>query len=287
MGMHVTQTGWRDRLQHCTDAERPALLAEFAREIRLNTLTTIRGAGLGHIGGDFSITDTLATLYGAVLRIDPANPTVQGRDRFILSKGHAAASLYSVMALTGYFPLEELATFAQADTRLGGHPNRRKLPGIETNTGPLGHGLPVAVGIAVGAEITDSDARVFVAVGDGEMQEGSNWEAIMYAGHRKLSNLTLIVDKNDLQQGARVSGTNSLDPLDAKFAAFGWDVSVVDGHDYGVLYSALSSRHSRPHVVIARTTKGKGVSFMEDRAEWHHKVPSHEQVEAAIKELQA
>lgn len=283
--MHVAQVF--ERLQHCSDAERPALLAEFAREIRLNTLTTIRGAGLGHIGGDYSITDTLATLYGAVLRFDPANPFAPGRDRFILSKGHAAASLYSVMALAGYFPLEELATFAQADTRLGGHPNRRKLPGIETNTGPLGHGLPVAVGIAVGAEITDSDARVFVAVGDGEMQEGSNWEAIMYAGHRKLSNLTLIVDKNDLQQGARVSGTNTLDPLDAKFAAFGWDVSVVDGHDYAVLHSALSSRHNRPHVVIARTTKGKGVSFMEDRAEWHHKVPSPEQVEAAIKELQA
>jgi len=283
----MAEVAWRDRLQRCSDAERPTLLAEFAREIRLNTLTTICGAGLGHIGGDFSITDTLATLYGAVLRYDPANPAAPGRDRFILSKGHAAASLYSVMALSGYFPMAELATFAQADTRLGGHPNRRKLPGIETNTGPLGHGLPVAVGIAVGAEITASDARVFVAVGDGEMQEGSNWEAIMYAGHRKLANLTLIVDKNDLQQGARVSATNSLDPLDARFVAFGWDVSVVDGHDHAVLYSALTSRHNRPHVVIARTTKGKGVSFMEDRAEWHHKVPSPEQVEAAIKELQA
>lgn len=283
----MTQVAWRERLQQCSDAERPALLAEFAREIRLHTLTTIRGAGLGHIGGDYSITDTLATLYGSVLRFDPSQPFAPSRDRFILSKGHAAASLYSVMALAGYFPLDELSTFAQADTRLGGHPNRRKLPGIETNTGPLGHGLPVAVGIAVGAEITNSDARVFVAVGDGEMQEGSNWEAIMYAGHRGLSNLTLIVDKNDLQQGARVSGTNSLDPLDAKFAAFGWDVSVVDGHDYAVLHSALSSHHSRPHAVIAKTTKGKGVSFMEDRAEWHHKVPSHEQVEAAIKELQA
>ncbi len=283
----MSEASWRDRLYACSADERPALLADFAREIRLLALRTIQGAGLGHIGGDFSITDALATLYGSVLRLDPINPSLPGRDRFIMSKGHAAASLYSAMALTGYFPVDELATFARADTRLGGHPNRRKLPGIETNTGPLGHGLPVAVGIAVGAEITGSDARVFVAVGDGEMQEGSNWEAIMYAGHRKLSNLTLVVDKNDLQQGARVSGTNSLDPLDAKFAAFGWDVSVIDGHDYGVLYSALSSRHNRPHVVIARTIKGKGVSFMEDRAEWHHKVPSAEQVEAAIKELQA
>lgn len=278
---------WRERLHNCSDGERTGLLAGFAREIRLHALRTIAGAGLGHIGGDYSITDALATLYGSVLRIDPLNPSSPNRDRFIMSKGHAAASLYSAMAITGYFPVEELATFAQADTRLGGHPNRRKLPGIETNTGPLGHGLPVAVGIAVGAEITDSDARVYVAVGDGEMQEGSNWEAIMFAGHRKLSALTLVVDKNDLQQGARVSGTNSLDPLDAKFAAFGWAVSVIDGHDFAALYSALSSRHDRPHVVIARTTKGKGVSFMEDRAEWHHKVPSAEQVAAAIKELTA
>jgi transketolase len=283
----MSDTTWRERLHSCSEADRPALLAGFARDIRTHAVTTIAGAGLGHIGGDYSITDALATLYGAVLRIDPLNPAMPSRDRFIMSKGHAAASLYSAMALTGYFPIEELATFAQADTRLGGHPNRRKLPGIETNTGPLGHGLPVAVGIAVGAEITDSDARVYVAVGDGEMQEGSNWEAIMFAGHRQLSNLTLIVDKNDLQQGARVSGTNSLDPLDAKFAAFNWDVSVIDGHDYISLYDALSSRHHRPHVVIARTTKGKGVSFMEDRAEWHHKVPSAEQVEAAIKELTA
>lgn len=283
----MNEVGWRERLQRCSDAERAGLLAGFAREIRLHALRTIHGAGLGHIGGDFSITDVLATLYGSVLRLDPAEPQAPGRDRFIMSKGHAAASLYSAMALSGYFPVAELATFAKAETRLGGHPNRRKLPGIETNTGPLGHGLPVAVGIAVGAEITDSDARVFVAIGDGEMQEGSNWEAIMYAGHRGLANLTLIVDKNDLQQGARVSATNTLDPLDAKLAAFGWDVSVVDGHDHAVLHSVLSSRHSRPHAVIARTVKGRGVSFMEDRPEWHHKVPSAEQVEAAIKELQA
>lgn len=281
----MTFVSWRDRLHACSDAERPELLAAFARDIRVQALQTIRGAGLGHIGGDFSIADTLAVAYGSVMNYDPAAPTAPGRDRFILSKGHAAASLYATMALVGYFPLEELATFAQAETRLGGHPNRRKLPGIETNTGPLGHGLPVAVGIAVGSALTGSDARVFVATGDGEMQEGSNWEAIMFAGHRRLSNLTLIVDKNDLQQGARVSATNSLDPLDAKLAAFGWDVSVVDGHDYEVLYSKLSARHNRPHAIIAHTTKGRGVSFMEDRAEWHHKVPSNEQVEAALKEL--
>ena len=283
----MADLNWRQRIQAAAPEQRSALIADFAREIRLHALRTIQGAGLGHIGGDFSITDALATLYGSVLRIDPAHPSTPGRDRFIMSKGHAAASLYSAMALSGYFPVAELATFAQADTRLGGHPNRRKLPGIETNTGPLGHGLPVGVGIAVGSEITDSDARVFVAVGDGELQEGSNWEAIMYAGHRKLANLTLVVDKNDLQQGARVSATNSLDPLDAKLVAFGWDVSVIDGHDHEVLHSTLSSRHSRPHAVIARTVKGRGVSFMEDRAEWHHKVPNAEQVEAAIKELQA
>lgn len=281
----MTGPTWRDRLQHCSDEERPALLAGFARDIRLHAIRTIRAAGIGHVGGDFSIADVLATVFGSVLRFDPSDPMAEGRDRFIMSKGHAAASLYSAMALSGYFPVKELATFAKAGSRLGGHPNRRKLPGIETNTGPLGHGLPVAVGIAVGAKITHRDTRVFVALGDGEMQEGSNWEAIMFAGHRSLPNLTIVVDKNDLQQGARVSATNTLDPLDAKFAAFGWDVSVVDGHDHVAIFDALTSHHERPHAVIANTIKGRGVSFMEDRAEWHHKVPSAEQVEAAIKEL--
>lgn len=275
----------REQIQSATGQNRVTLIGELATQIRVNIIKTIQGARLGHIGGDLSATDFLAVLFGDVLQIDPKNTTLENRDRFIMSKGHAAASLYSAMALVGYFPIEELSSFAKDDTRLGGHPNRSKLPGIETNTGPLGHGLPVAVGIATGAQVQKKNFRTYVVTGDGEMQEGSNWEAIMFAGHRKLSNLTLIVDKNDLQQGARVSATNSLDPLDEKLRAFNWHVSVIDGHDHALLRDTLMYSTDKPHAIVALTTKGKGVSFMEDRVEWHHKVPSQDQIEQALKEL--
>lgn len=260
-------------------------IEELATQIRVHVLKTIQGAGLGHVGGDLSVSDILAVLFGGVLRFDPMEPLWESRDRFILSKGHAAVSLYSALALVGYFPLGQLATFAKDDSCLGGHPNRRKLPGIETNTGPLGHGLPVAVGIATGAQIQNKDFHTYVVTGDGEMQEGSNWEAIMFAGHRKLSNLTLIVDKNDFQQGARVSETNSLDPLDDKLKTFNWHVSVIDGHDHALLHRTILQKTEKPHAIIALTKKGRGVSFMEDRVEWHHKVPSEEQIKDALKEL--
>ena len=262
-------------------------VVQLAREIRLHSLRTIRTAGMGHIGGDFSVADILAVLYGEILRVDPANPDLPNRDRFIMSKGHAAVALYTVLALRNFFPVDELATFAQPESRLNGHPNRRKVPGVETNTGPLGHGLPVAVGIALGAEISGARFHTYVVTGDGEMQEGSNWEALMYAGHRGLSNLTLTIDRNHLQQGDRTASTNDLDPLDEKLAAFGWQVTTVDGHDHGELVSAYRTPTSRPHAIIAQTVKGKGVSFIEDRAEWHHKVPSAEQAEIAHAELSA
>ena len=242
-------------------------------------------AGIGHVGGDLSVSDILSVLFGDVLQIDPREPFSQDRDRFIMSKGHAAASLYSAMALVGFFAEVELETFAKNDSRLGGHPNRKKLPGIESNTGPLGHGLPVAVGIATGNQILNKSGRVYVVTGDGELQEGSNWEAIMYAGHRSLSNLTLIVDKNDLQQGARVSETNSLDPLDDKLRAFNWHVSLIDGHNHALLRETLLTPVEKPHAIVALTTNGQGVSFMENRVEWHHKVPSSDQIEQALKEL--
>lgn len=276
---------WREDIHDATGDAKFDLIRDLATEIRVNILKTIQGAGLGHVGGDLSATDFLAVLFGDVLKMEPEDPFMENRDRFILSKGHAAASLYSAMALVGYFPESELSTFAKNDTRLGGHPNRRKLPGIETNTGPLGHGLPVAVGIATGAQVQDKKFHTYVITGDGEMQEGSNWEAIMFAGHRKLTNLTLIVDKNDFQQGARVSQTNSLDPLDDKLRAFNWHVSVVEGHDLAALHAALTLKTDKPHAIVGLTTKGQGVSFMEDRVEWHHKVPSGEQIEEAIKEL--
>ena len=259
----------------------------LARRIRMTVLQTIHGAGLGHVGGDFSVTDILATLYGAVLRVDPAAPAAPARDRFIMSKGHAAVSLYTTLALRGFFDEAELATFAQPLSRLNGHPNRVKVPGVETNTGPLGHGFPVAVGCAIGAELAGTGSQTFVVVGDGELQEGSNWEAAMFAGHRCLTNLAVIVDRNGLQQGARTEDTNSLDSLGEKFSAFGWEAVEVPGHDVAALLEALTAPRSRPLAVIARTTKGKGVSFMEDGVAWHHKVPSADQVQAALVELSA
>jgi transketolase len=242
---------------------------------------------MGHIGGDFSVADILAVLYGEILRVDPEHPHDPNRDRFIMSKGHAAVSLYATLALSNFFSVDELATFAQAESRLNGHPNRRKVPGVETNTGPLGHGLPVAVGIALGAELRGASFHTSVVTGDGEMQEGSNWEALMYAGHRGLRNLTLTIDRNHLQQGDRTATTNDLNPLDEKLVAFGWQVTTVDGHDHAALIAAYQTPAERPHAIIAQTVKGKGVSFIEDRAEWHHKVPSAEQAETAHAELSA
>ena len=275
---------WWGRL-HDSGTASTAEIAEFAAEIRRTTLVTINRAGLGHIGGDFSVTDILATLYGRVLRVDPGHSAWPDRDRFILSKGHAAVSLYSTLALSGFFPMEWLDTFTGPLSALNGHPNRTKVPGVETNTGPLGHGFPVALGCALAAELQGSSRRAYVVMGDGELQEGSNWEAFMYGGHRRLTNLTAIVDRNRLQQGDRTENTNSLDPLDAKVEAFGWEARVIDGHDLDALQHALTSPSTRPVAVIAETTKGKGVSFIEDRAEWHHKVPSADQVALALVEL--
>ncbi len=260
-------------------------ISDLAREIRIQILHTIKGAGMGHIGGDFSVTDILATLFGSVLNVDPKDPNKSDRDRIILSKGHAAVALYSTLALRGFFPVEDLKTFAQPLSKLNGHPNRNKVPGVESNTGPLGHGFPIAVGTAIGAQLAKNGSRSFVIMGDGELQEGSNWEAAMFAGHRKLTNLIAVIDRNGFQQGSPTSKTNELDPLDKKFESFGWEVRVVDGHDYVALHKALTDPQTKPRAVIARTTKGKGVDFMEGKAEWHHKVPSAEQYEAALLQL--
>ncbi len=246
----------------------------------------VSAAKLGHLGGDLSILDVLTTLYGAVLRVDPQDPTWADRDRMIMSKGHCSEALYATLAWAGYFSTDELETFNRPGSALNGHPNRNAVPGVETNTGALGHGLPVAVGCAVGARLRGSSSRVYVVLGDGELQEGSNWEAVMTAAHRGLDNLTAVVDRNRLQQGARTEATAGLDPLGDKWAAFGWHVVEVDGHDHLALRNALMSTSAgQPTCVIANTTKGKGVSFMEDRVEWHHKVPTAEQLTAALEEL--
>jgi transketolase len=266
--------------------ERAGRLKHEANRIRRSVVEMIGRAGLGHIGGDLSTTDILATLFFAVLRVDPAMPAAPDRDRFILSKGHCAAALYSTLALRGFLPVEVLSTFMQPLSALNGHPNRRKVPGVEANTGPLGHGLPIGVGSAIAAKLARTPWRTYVVLGDGELQEGSNWEAAMCAGHRRLDNLIAIVDRNRLQQGARTEETNRLEPLAERWRSFGWETVECDGHDHAALYDAfVAPPDGRPRCVIAQTIKGKGVSFIEDRVEWHHKVPSREQIELALKEL--
>jgi len=265
-------------------------LRKTARQIRLLDLETVYRAGAGHIGGEMSAIDILTTLYFHTLSIDPAQPDRADRDRFILSKGHTACALYVTLAVRGFLPEEELNTFLQPYSALNGHPNRVKVPGVETNTGCLGHGLPIAVGMAKAAKISGENWRVFVLCGDGELQEGSNWEAVMAAAHFKLDNLTLIVDNNRLQQGARVSDTNKLAPLGEKLSAFGWHSVDIDGHDISQIAHALDANQQQPGLptcVVANTFKGQGISFMRDRVEWHHKVPDVAQYQQARIELEA
>ena len=264
-----------------------ALIRSKARAIRMHALNMVFDARLGHPGGDMSVADILATLYFGVLRVDPDAPRALDRDRLILSKGHASGALYATLAEAGFIPVEALSTYMKPMSALNGHPNRNYVPGVEANTGPLGHGLPIAIGVAIAGKLDKADFRIFVITGDGELQEGSNWEAAMAAGHHKLANLTLIIDRNTLQQGAWVAETNDLEPLADKWRAFGWDVVEADGHDPASLLDALAPRAnpSKPLCVIAHTIKGKGVSYMEDQVGWHHGVPTQAQLDQAMKEL--
>jgi transketolase len=259
-------------------------LVEAARRVRLRDLGMVTAARAGHIGGEFSVTDILVTLYLGVLDLPPSGP----RDRLVLSKGHAAAALYATLVEAGLMPEEELATFLAEGSALNGHPACTKLPWVEASTGPLGHGLPIGVGMAIAADLAGDSHRTFVITGDGEMQEGSNWEALMIAAHRRLDRLVLIIDRNGLQQGASVAETSELEPLGDKLRAFGWAVREVDGHDHAVLLDVLQGapwEEGRPSAVIARTHKGHPVSFMSDQAAWHHRVPSPEEATAAREEL--
>jgi len=269
-------------------AGRVERVRERANWMRRRSLQMIYEAGQGHPGGDLSATDVLAALYFGVMRFDPAAPAASDRDRFIMSKGHCTGALYTALAGAGFFPEAELSTYLQPNSRLNGHPNRTYLPGVETNTGPLGHGLPVAVGVAIAAQVDGADYRTFVLTGDGELQEGSMWEAAMLAGHRKLGGLTAIIDRNRLQQGARTEDTNALEPLADKWRAFGWEVVEVNGHDHAALLSVLdapATPRQQPRCVIANTIKGYGISFMHDQARWHHGVPNAEQYAQAQAEL--
>lgn len=276
----------RSRLGAADAQTKSALLSDAADRSRRAVLRMIGRARLGHVGGDLSVLDILTSLYAVVLNVDPERPAWPERDRFVMSKGHCAGALYATLAYSGFFPIAALDTFMAPLSELNGHPDRTKVPGVETNTGPLGHGLPVAVGAAIAGRLVRSPRRVVVVLGDGELQEGSNWEAIMTAGHRELDNLLAVVDRNRLQQGARTEATNRLDPLADRWRSFGWHAVEVDGHDHGrLLAAATSPAPGRPTCIIANTVKGKGVSFMEDRVEWHHKVPSPEQLDAALLEL--
>jgi transketolase len=260
----------------------------MARRIRRHSLRIVHEARLGHPGDDMSCADILAALYAGILRIDPADPSSPGRDRFIMSKGHCSAALYSTLAEAGFFPVGRLSEYMKPLSMFNGHPDRNKVPGVEANTGPLGHGLPVAVGIAKAAKITGGEWRTFVLTGDGELQEGSNWEAAMAASHFGLDNLALVIDRNSLQQGDRTESTIALEPLAERWRAFGWAVREIDGHNMGELIQALGDvpfEPGKPSCLIARTRKGRGVSFMEDRAEWHHRVPTDSELAAALAEL--
>jgi transketolase len=264
------------------------LTREKAKAIRRRALGMVFRAKQGHPGGDMSVADILATLYFGALKVDPANPNDPARDRFILSKGHCTGALYATLAEKGFITLASLDTYMQPLSMLNGHPNRNYTPGVETNTGPLGHGMPVAVGIAIAGQIDRARYRVFVVTGDGELQEGSNWEAALTAGHRKLGSLTLIIDRNGLQQGARTEDTATLEPLADKWRAFGWEVVEVDGHDHDALLSIFTAERtgsSKPLCVIAHTHKGQGVSFMRDQVNWHHGVMNQKQYDLALQEV--
>ena len=263
----------------------PNDLEGIARQIRRRDVQAVFEAGAGHIGGEMSATDILTALYFRVLRISPDEPKRPDRDRFVLSKGHVALALYVTLAKRGFIPEEEISTFLKPHSRLNGHPNCNKVPGVETNTGPLGHGLPVAVGMAKAAKLTGAGYHTYVMTGDGEMQEGSNWEAISAAAQFGLNNLTLIIDHNRFQQGASLADTNTLAPFGPKLTAFGWDVTEIDGNNMAEIVPALERRGDRPHCIVAHTNKGHGISFMQDRVDWHHKVPNEEQYKIALSEL--
>jgi len=273
-----------------TPDEVVAHLRDAARAVRQRDIQMIRAAGLGHIGGEFSVIDILVTLYLHVLNVAPDRLDDPDRDRFILSKGHAAAALYTTLATAGFLPPEQLSTFMKPLSQLNGHPARTKIDAVEASTGPLGHGLPIAVGTAFAGKLDGSDRRTFVVVGDGELQEGSNWEALMTAGNHRLEHLCVIVDRNRLQQGAKVEDTNDLEPLTDKLAAFGLEVVEVDGHDHAALvevFASVPAASGKPTAVVAHTHKGHPISFMSDNVAWHHKVPSQDQVTQALAELEA
>ena len=264
-------------------------LMKTANEIRKGIVTAVHSAKSGHPGGSLSATDIYTYLYFEEMNIDPADPKKADRDRFVLSKGHTAPGYYSTLAHRGFFPVEDLKTLRSVGSYLQGHPDMKHIPGVDMSSGSLGQGISAAVGMAASAKIFGDDFRVYTLLGDGEIQEGQVWEAAMLAAHRKLDNLVVIVDNNNLQIDGKISDVNSPYPIDKKFEAFNFHVINVDGHNFDELDAAFKEARAtkgQPTAIIAKTVKGKGVSFMEDKAAWHGSAPNDEQYEIAMKDLE-
>ncbi|MDF1502339.1 transketolase [Roseisolibacter sp. H3M3-2] len=265
-----------------------ATTEELALRIRRHALRMTSTGGSSHVGAVFSMADLVAVLYGHTLRVDPARPDWPDRDRFILSKGHAGAGVYAALAERGFFPVEWLSRHYQDGSLLSGHVSHKGIPGVEFSTGSLGHGLPVATGMALAGKLDARGHRVFALLSDGECDEGSNWEAILFAAHHRLDNLVVVVDYNKIQSLAPVAETLALEPFADKWRAFGWAVREVDGHDHAALrktFDALPAEPGRPTVVLAHTVKGKGVSFMEHSVLWHYRTARGDEFDAAWTEL--
>ena len=264
-------------------------LMKTANEVRKGIVTAVHSAKSGHPGGSLSAADIYTYLYFEEMNIDPKDPKKADRDRFVLSKGHTAPGYYSTLAHRGFFPVEDLTTLRKVGSYLQGHPDMKHIPGVDMSSGSLGQGISAAVGMAISAKLSNDDYRVYTLLGDGEIQEGQVWEASMLAGHRKLDNLVVIVDNNNLQIDGKITDVNSPYPIDKKFEAFNFHVINIDGNDFEQIEAAFKEARKTkgmPTAIIAKTIKGKGVSFMEDQAGWHGKAPNDEQYAQAMEELE-
>ncbi|MBQ7957101.1 MAG: transketolase [Clostridia bacterium] len=261
-----------------------------ACKVRMGIVEGVFNAKSGHPGGSLSVADIMTYLYFNEMRIDPKNPADENRDRFVLSKGHTAPALYACLAHRGFFPVEELKTLRKTGSMLQGHPSMKKTPGVDMSTGSLGQGISTAAGMALGAKISGKDFRVYTVLGDGEIQEGQVWEAAMYASAKGLDNLVAVIDNNNLQIDGTVAQVNSPYPIPEKFKAFGWNVIEICAHSFDEIEAAFAAAKEfkgKPTAIIAKSVKGKGVSFMEDQCSWHGKAPGAEEYEQAMKELNA
>ena len=270
------------------DSSKRLELQRAATKVRMSVIEGTYNAKSGHPGGSLSVADIITYLYMCELRCDPKNPREEGRDRFVLSKGHTAPALYGALALKGFFPQDDIKTLRKPDSYLQGHPSMHMTPGVDMSTGSLGQGISAAVGMALGGKLNGADYRVYTVLGGGEIEEGQVWEAAMFASAKGLSNLVAVVDNNNLQIDGTLEEVNSPYPIDEKFKAFGWHVICVNGHDFDELEAAFNEAKTvtdRPTAIVAKTVKGKGVSFMENQCGWHGKAPDDEQYAQAMNEL--